>query len=98
MYFREDFQKNQKLYTQPPSSGGMTAAGFRERLVTWMKRAHGERKPELITDRFKKCAFYNACNGSENYRIAVRGAKNYDLKDEKMESQELIDMVKEQKD
>src|SRR5690606_1788679 len=84
-YFHEDFQKRQKFYTLPPTSGGMTAANFRELLVIWLKRAHSKRNPDVIKDRFKKCGFYNALNGSENHLITVRGAPTYNVNDEKMD-------------
>ena len=61
--FREDFIKRKTFYTRPSSSGGMTNADFRELLVTWLLVAHKKRDPDLIRDRFKKCAFYNALEG-----------------------------------
>jgi len=36
-------------------------------------------KPEFITSRFKKCAFLNAIDGSENLLVEIRGVPQYKL-------------------
>lgn len=80
--FREDFLKRTTFYTTSPKLGGMNARNFRELLVNWSVIAHSQRNSDVIRSRFKKCAFYNALDGSENELIAIRGVDGYSINEE----------------
>ena len=75
-----DFVKRPAFYVDAAKDGGIKASQFRELLVSWVKLAHSQRKPDLILKRFKNCGMYNAVDGTENHLIKVRGVPNYNIR------------------